>query len=1233
MAQRSTEREPRRRGCLTALALSGAALCCAVFLGHAWLTSASGAEWAAARVSNATGLKTTIGSLSVAWYPVRIEARDIQARDAGLVVAVSRAQAYASLRQLIAGTLRLDDIAVEGAQVSLTGELEEARHAVARVFEVGPGGGAGLPLRIALGSITMHDALVAIGERAWATVSVDAQALLSPEGRMQVTAVFAPGTDTGGDLKADLRLARAEGNWTLDGSAAFSGNPASVLPRASAAAERVQVDATLQGTLPDSLHAVLKGGFAREDLADGTVQGEVWWQDGLLSVNDLVVGAPELSLRADGTLYPGKSLAYRIYEAEAGPGALDIFAAQFAFDAFQLAFEPDASVKATEVHGAYPLDDGPQVWDSGTITFQGISVLPGAGAAWPPMQALSGTATLAAGHIDLAALQGSGLDLSGRLTPGADGAFTAEAAGGVDLARIRWPESGPLAAVKKASGSARLESVRIARAPGDDAPIAIAANATLQDAALAVAVPGLDEPVQSGAMTGKVAYADGAVTLDGLRGDGLALDGTVALPGDTRDATFDLKGNVSLAHPLVALAVSGQPATRLKGWVTIERASGSLPPGGGAPQNLVLAGSIRDGGFVLDAGMPVSVSGLQGTFATDAGKVKADLAASTDSLGSLTWSGTYDTAAGTLEGRAGLDATQMQAAPGGEMVSAVLAAYGASKLDLQAMLPAAGRDGKITFNRQGAPPLSGSITLVDQGGKRVPGEIQVLTELPLGALPLTAYPEASAAGTAAIRFNKAAGAAAYQADVNLDAVDLRYGAYVRKAAGQAASVSITGSAEDWQPRSAEIQVLGERVPLAWEGGGLAARDLSLNLAALAPLFTTEVTPRGTISGSFQAQPLAVNLQLNDVSAALSPDLRVDRADGGVQYDGATWRFDQLRVQTLGSDFTLDAGLRDGRWQGSLRGARLDVNRALDARAAYAVLAAGDASSSAPAAPGSGLQGELAVSLDAVRYRNGELGDVNTTVRFAPEMIDFTEFRARLGAGLASGSIRYRPATPDAPAEAAVNLTLQQADARVIDGLGFPEPRGIAGLVDAVIDMRLPLADGVPPQNGMSGTLRFTASNGTYGQLGFATKILSVLRTTEVLRLSLPTLLRDEGLVFDTSNGAFQAENGYVEVQGFDITSKSYALNGNGWLDFPRDNSSVQMGLYVFESVTGIVDRIPVVGEVVDRLKERATLNFLATGSPYAPNVQVLNDRPAERIDRGVRDAIKDIKNLGNRLGL
>ena len=68
------------------------------------------------------------------------------------------------------------------------------------------------------------------------------------------------------------------------------------------------------------------------------------------------------------------------------------------------------------------------------------------------------------------------------------------------------------------------------------------------------------------------------------------------------------------------------------------------------------------------------------------------------------------------------------------------------------------------------------------------------------------------------------------------------------------------------------------------------------------------------------------------------------------------------------------------------------------------------------------------------------------------------------------------------------------------------------------DLRAMMPDG-------SGSLTATGSNGTLiGRLGLTTKIVTVLRSTEALRMKFPSL-RDEGIVFDTVRGDLVMDQG------------------------------------------------------------------------------------------------------------
>ena len=75
-------------------------------------------------------------------------------------------------------------------------------------------------------------------------------------------------------------------------------------------------------------------------------------------------------------------------------------------------------------------------------------------------------------------------------------------------------------------------------------------------------------------------------------------------------------------------------------------------------------------------------------------------------------------------------------------------------------------------------------------------------------------------------------------------------------------------------------------------------------------------------------------------------------------------------------------------------------------------------------------------------------------------------------------------------------------------------------------------------------------------------------------------------------------------------------------------------MHILESVTGIVGSVPIVSSVVDTFKATTGVHFVITGSPF--NVKVTpkpGTNPIRDTRQGVRDAVKDVKKIGDLFGL
>jgi hypothetical protein len=132
-------------------------------------------------------------------------------------------------------------------------------------------------------------------------------------------------------------------------------------------------------------------------------------------------------------------------------------------------------------------------------------------------------------------------------------------------------------------------------------------------------------------------------------------------------------------------------------------------------------------------------------------------------------------------------------------------------------------------------------------------------------------------------------------------------------------------------------------------------------------------------------------------------------------------------------------------------------------------------------------------------------------------------------------------------------------------------------------------------------IQFRGEDGTLGKMGLATKLLTVLRTTEIIQLrGLPT--KDEGLTFDTLLATLPVQKGVMQVDPLALESPSFMLVAKGQVDFVKETLDVTSDLYLLESVTGILDQVPVLSEAVELFKEAVDVRLQISGNLDDPEV-------------------------------
>ncbi|MFM1921344.1 MAG: hypothetical protein RLZZ303_2978 [Candidatus Hydrogenedentota bacterium] len=1223
--------KPRRRGkivlALIALLLLGVSLS----LGLLLLNADSLRPFVAAALSGATGLEATVEEFALDFSPSpRATLRQVRLGDEFFGATIESIDAPLALGGLWRGRLFAPEVTLNGLILWLpitSGAVAERFSEVIATGRESGGGGPGLDI----GALSAPGARVHRGGAPWAnaTLNVTGVSLPALEATGQLELLEAPVP-----TRLDARIAYDKPAQSISGEVAFNGDLQSAFPDLGEQDLQLNAKATLSGSIADQVAASMEGRFSSAAYGqEGTLSALAFWKDGLVILNDAQAVSQDGKAILDMTITPGVEAAFEVYEAAVGAASLRLLSAAFAPESLRLEVDDAARFGVSELLGAWPLGESGQLrFERGVLSVGGVSV---ASAAVPPafplLRGLSAEARVEGKQLRIDTLAASGVSLNGTVTFTEEGGFDAALQGRADLAGLDVRGVEPFDAVDKLSGGIVIERLALARATGTDA-LRMGFQGRAEDVGFSATLPGAAQPVSAKGIHGGIAYDGASLKLNDIRAEGLSLNGSIALHDAGKPAAFQFAGDINLAHPLVALIAADTPFSGLGGRLAIARAEGQYDPATAALTGLAAEAALSGGGFRVDlGGTPVSAKDVTGEFKTADGKLNATLTLSSPELGALAWKGRLDTASMALDGTLTASLARLAGAltPGlasNDIARQVIANYGETALAVTAQLPAAGKAPSLRAAHEGKPPFAASMTFLprDAGGYAL-AEAGLETTVPLDGVSAPGTLPVTAAGQGKLTFKKGSGDSSFTASATLDDAELRVGDYLRKAPGQPLRVGVTGSAESWTPERIDVDLLGQPLRLDWKEGGPATDSLNLDLAALAPLFPPEVQSRGTVRGGFQAEPLRVNLTLADVAIALSPEVRADAISGGIRYDGEAWHFDQLRVLAADSDFILDAGLRGGAWQGSLNGRRLNLNAIQAMQAAWA----GDSEEESQPIT---LQGQIALALDEVLYRQARLTGVKANLQFASGRITLASLDAGAGGGRITGQIDYTQ--QPGGGRAALALTTQGVDASVIDGLLFEQPRGFQGAVDSSVNLAFPLTKDTPPYNGLDGAITFTARKGTYGQAGFATRLLSVLRTTEILRLRLPGFGDKGGLSFDESTGVINARQGFVTLESFALTAKSYAFDARGTIDFPRDTTNIEGRMNIFESVTGIVSAVPIIGGVVDRVKGQTGVAFVMTGSPFDIKVTPKpGTRPVRDTRDGVRESVNEIKALGDALGL
>lgn len=628
------------------------------------------------------------------------------------------------------------------------------------------------------------------------------------------------------------------------------------------------------------------------------------------------------------------------------------------------------------------------------------------------------------------------------------------------------------------------------------------------------------------------------------------------------------------------------------------------------------------------------------------GAVTLDLDGESAQFGNFQCEGRYKIDHRTWEGLVSGDVERIAkilptTEPRPEWAGPLLAAYGPSVFAVSLRLPTPSSPaGTIHISRRGAPSAEGVIGFEPQADGWRLGAVEASASIPMDALRQALPAGVEAMGQAPLTFTRSVEDEQFHADLDLTACSMTAGKFLEKKPGHRATVTIEGdaTASALTPRAATLTCLGETVHGSFKDEEIAVDALDISLAPLAALLPKGASAGGRVTGKIATAPYGADLQLHNVQLALTPELAIGSITGDLAYANGLWTCRRVRLQGANSDCTVTGSWRGTTWEGRLEGKQLDLNAFnVLVGEAQAFRGEGDQTAAAGKRP---FRGELSVALDSLLFQRAKLDAARADVLVSEEGVHLKNISGQPYAGTVTGSIEARDTVAEGATVYNVDLTLDGVDARFADDLLFPEPRELSGAISGKVALAIPVKEGVPPINGASGRIVLVGEQGSLGKLGLATKLIAILRTAEMVWLRLPSL-KDEGLTYDSFSATLTMKNGLLTVHEFNLKSPSLGMEARGTVNFPEDATDLEVWAHPLEVVTGLVERVPVLGEAVGEVRKRSGVTLRVKGAPSAPTITVVSTPAIQEIkdaakagEELVKEELRDwaVDIIGNILG-
>jgi len=394
------------------------------------------------------------------------------------------------------------------------------------------------------------------------------------------------------------------------------------------------VDAELraQGAFISDIRFAVQGDLRVPDAPGlgGSFTASAWLQEEQrVIVNQCVLEGPGLRVTGDFTREPDGRMACRVQHLDAfGAGLTDLMAlASTTRGALEASGDGHLTVTGlllgTDGAGHLRLVEG-------SAALSGIDFVSSGGAL--AFDDLEGNVSVAEGAFRIDGLRSAGMTAHGWLRPFAEtDAVAVDLAGEMELQRERLAAWLPLDNVEELTGRVTVDELKGTFRAGAGLPADLRARFRLENAGAAVRPADFAEPLRCEHLNGTVSFADGALQLSEIQGDGVVLDGTVRLDPRAGGAAVDLRGELDLGSGIAGALLPRAWLRGAAGAARFSRVAGTFAPGQGVPADLQVEGELKDAqGSVAFEGYADTLREVNATFRTmpDHVAVKVSRAAS-----------------------------------------------------------------------------------------------------------------------------------------------------------------------------------------------------------------------------------------------------------------------------------------------------------------------------------------------------------------------------------------------------------------------------------------------------------------------------------------------------------------------------------------------------------------------------------------------------------------------------